>query len=503
MPEGGAGGADPAVAPAPLRGRRVHAGTGAAVSHAARLLRLLGAEVHVDRRADGLSLDDGPPVGAAVWSDAAAEWAASGAMALTGDAGGPPLVAPGEPASVARGAALALEALTTTAEGVRGVQVDGAALLGERAAIAGLSRSGACSPGGSCRLLPTRRGWVAVNLARQSDLELLPAWLEVPVEDDPWGTVAAHLARTESERLVERAAMMGLAVAAVPDAEPQDAQQLARGGGWPPAPWHLAGPLGAEVGAPLVRAPRTPGLVVDLSALWAGPLCAHLLGLAGFTVVKVESPRRPDGARHGPPAFYDLLHGGHRSVALELADPSARDRLRELMAAADVVIDSSRPRALGPLGLGPDELHRRSPRTIWVSITGYGRSGPWRDRAAFGDDAAAAAGLVVRGADGLLRFCADAVADPLAGLHAALGAAALWSADMGGLVDVALREVAGSCVVDPAEVVTRDARRRGGRWFLDTAEGEVVVQPPRARSIEGRAPAMGVDTDEVLASIGA
>ena len=61
--------------------------------------------------------------------------------------------------------------------------------------------------------------------------------------------------------------------------------------------------------------------MIDLSALWAGPLCGDLLAGAGATVVKVESTQRPDGARRGAHAFYDLMNGRKRSVALDLHEP--------------------------------------------------------------------------------------------------------------------------------------------------------------------------------------
>ncbi|MFF7474254.1 CoA transferase [Streptomyces sp. NPDC008092] len=92
-------------------------------------------------------------------------------------------------------------------------------------------------------------------------------------------------------------------------------------------------------------------LAVDFSAPWTGPLCAHLLGTAGAKVVKVETPSRPDGARLGNPAFYDPLHAGHASVALDPADPDSRTALHELVGRADAVIEASRPRTLDALAL--------------------------------------------------------------------------------------------------------------------------------------------------------
>jgi hypothetical protein len=483
----------------PLAGLAVrHGGAGAATARAARLLGLLGAHVEPAGDVDGLCLEGGGVVGAGSLRDPAADWATSGAMALTGDPDGPPLVAPGAPASAARAVALALEALTSTLDGLEVVRVDGAELLGERAAIAGLSRAGTSSPGGSCRLLAARHGWVAVNLARPSDLELLPAWLEVDVGGDPWTAVADRLSLADGVALVERAALMGLAVATVSECPPTAPPDRVVGDRPPGAPWRLE----AGTGPGTAGGSRPPGLVVDLSALWAGPLCADLLGRCGFEVVKVESTSRPDGARRGPSAFYDLLHAGHRSVALDLASPSARASLLELMARADVVVASSRPRALDGLGLGPEQVRRRAPGVVWVSVTGYGRSGPGRDRVAFGDDAAAAAGLVAHGADGHPRFCGDAIADPLAGLHAAVGAVALWGAGRGGLVDVSLCGVAGSTLVpdgEPGGAGLRAARRGRGGWVLDTADGVVPVRSPAARAVGPPAAEAGAHTAEVLA----
>lgn len=181
-------------------------------------------------------------------------------------------------------------------------------------------------------------------------------------------------------------------------------------------------------------------LVVDFSALWAGPLCAHLLGLAGARVVKVETPTRPDGARRGDRAFYDLLHAGHRSVVLDPATPAGRRALAGLVRAADIVIEASRPRALA--GFGLDAEAAVAGGTRWVSITADGRAS---GRIGFGDDVAAGGGLVCRDADLSPLFCGDAIADPLTGLTAAVLAATgppdggvLWDAPMADVVAATL-----------------------------------------------------------------
>jgi crotonobetainyl-CoA:carnitine CoA-transferase CaiB-like acyl-CoA transferase len=339
---------------------------------------------------------------------AARRWAASGAMALTGPADGPADVGPARVA-LAMDALAADIARTSAAIGAR-VDVDGAALLGERAAIAGLARRGEVSCGGACHLLPTADGdRIALSLAREDDWELLPALfglLEVGFQaGDGWAPVADAIVGVRARELVAAAAELGMPASRLGEVAATDPLVELR-----------PGPAGTPR--------RAPWTVVDLSSLWAGPLCANLLGLAGARVVKVESTRRPDGARFGPPRFFELLHHGHESVALDLASPGGRAALRELLATADVVIEASRPRALAAMAASYDDLLARGWGGVWLSITGHGRQGPAAERVAFGDDAGVAGGLVGAGPESVV-FCADAVADPATGV---LGAAAVLRA---------------------------------------------------------------------------
>src|SRR5262249_54559035 len=118
-------------------------------------------------------------------------------------------------------------------------------------------------------------------------------------------------------------------------------------------------------------------LVVDLSSMWAGPLCGRLLAAAGATVVKVESPSRPDGTRTGHRGFFDWMNSEKLCYAVDFDSYE----LRELLRAADVVIEGSRPGALAARGLAADQLPARAGR-VWLRITGYGSDYP--DRVAFG-----------------------------------------------------------------------------------------------------------------------
>jgi hypothetical protein len=378
--------------------------------------------------------------------DDAELWAASGAMHLTGHADRPPLFPLAPVASRLAGAAAVWSHLS-------GLPLDGPALLGERAALRGLSRRGRTSAGGGSQILRTADGWVAVTLSRADDRELVPAWLQVDDADDE--TISNAVAVASAAATAATGQELGLAVAVVaPPSASRDEQQLARG----THPW-LISPGDGPAARGRLR-------VLDLSALWAGPLCANLLGLAGADVLTVDSVGRPDGARLGDPDLFALLHKGHASVPVDLRQRDDRGRLGELIGAADVVITSVRPRALAQLELWPHDQVARRPGLTWVAITAYGLTGPWSNRVGYGDDTAAAGGLVA--IDGSPVFCADAAADPCTGLYAAIAATAVAGAG-GGVVDVALREVAAHLARAPHRTEPAHLRR-------------VDVALPRART---------------------
>lgn len=418
-------------------------------------------------------------------------------VALTGHPGAPPLVPPGSGAMAAR----VLADRIAVATGGR-VWLDGARVLAERAAFTGRVRRGRLSVGGACRLLPTADGWAAVSCARPDDPLLLGALVGEELGGDPWPVVGRWVREHPGAELAERAELLGLAAAPV---------------GRRPVP----GPF------PVLPVRPVQGLlVVDFSALWAGPLCAHVLGLAGARVVKVETPSRPDGARRGSPDFYRLLHGGHRSVVLDPEEPAGRRALGALVAAADIVIEASRPRALRGWGLEAEEAVARG--TSWISITAAGRGS---DRVGFGDDVAASAGLVAVDEDGGPVFCGDALADPLTGLTAAALALTAPADGSGVLWDIAMSRVV-AATLDPAGIdlsgsvrkpggdggvgggptrptrsdgeaaAARPARREGSGWVVDAAGRPVAVADPCRRAPAGEAAAGGADTGQVLAELG-
>jgi hypothetical protein len=365
-------------------------------------------------------------------------------MALTGRRDGPPLVAAG------RSAAWTQEQLS-----LLGLSIPG--LLGERAAYGGLGRNAPWSCGGAFRILPSADGYVGLSLARPSDLDLIPALVEATVDAlaDPWGTLAEWLASTTSAETEERLRLLALPGGAVPRTPPTD------------RPGVIVRALGERR-----RRGDQPPLVVDLTSLWAGPLCAHLLGSHGARIVKVESRSRPDGARRGPAAFFDLLHHGHEQLVLDF--DTELDQLRRLIADADLVLEASRPRALRHLGLIAEEVVAAG--TSWLSITARGRDS---DAVGFGDDVAASAGLVAEDR-GRPIPAGDALADPLSGVAAAVAAADALDGQEARLIDVSMLHVAAEA--SAGEVPEHTVRRAGSGWQVEHAGGIAAVAAPRTRT---------------------
>ncbi|MBD0322182.1 MAG: CoA transferase [Aldersonia sp.] len=391
-------------------------------------------------------------------------------MALTGRADGPPLPAPGDPAGAVRRALDRVADATRERTGAMAT-LPGVQLLGERAAIAGLGRRGPWSCGGAFRTLPTADGWIGLSLPREDDVALVPALVEAEA-DDAWGAVGAWALRSKSADAAERIELLGLPGGAVPAVPPADRSAVV-----------------VTEGAARQRLREFPR-IVDLTSLWAGPLCAHLLGLGGAEVVKVESTRRPDGSRRGPTEFFDLLHYGHAMVVLDFHDPADVQRLRELLANADLVLEASRPRALRQLGVVAEDFVAEG--ISWLSITARGRAS---NAIGFGDDVAATAGLAAW-SDGMPMPCGDALADPLAGVVAAAAASEALTATHARLIDVSMRHVAADAARGPVEpnlVLYED-----DSWWVEAPSGRFPVAAPTARRAPEPAGALGADTARML-----
>ena len=374
-------------------------------------------------------------------------------MHLTGPASGPPAVSP---AGVVRPLIGSGETLASTTGRLGAeVRVDPVGSVAHRAAFTGFGRSGSRSPGGFAQMVRARDGWVALNLPRPSDIDMLPALVGAPMATRDWPVIEQRLAAMTCNDIVDTGSLLGLAVASVGAT------------GRPELPWAM--------GHQCRGRPRgSQPVVVDLTSLWAGPLAGGLLAEAGCRVLKVESTLRPDGARRGPAGFFELLNGRKEQVSLDLPTLGAIGRLRELIACADLVLEASRPRVMQQWGISAAEVVAGG--TAWVSITGHGRSGRHANRVAFGDDAAASGGLAVPGDPPM--FVGDAIADPIAGLAAAAAAADLLADGCAALVDVSLAGASAWVRAHAGAPIDRPVIHSDGCWRVELTGGPVPVRPP-------------------------
>ncbi|TXC70298.1 CoA transferase [Sphingomonas ginsenosidivorax] len=341
--------------------------------------------------------------------------------------------------------------------------IDGATLLGERALLGGFRVPGRRSAGGGCRLYHARQGTIALNLARAQDRDLLPALFAVEDAFTSDDAVAAAIASRNAGDLVARGRMLGLAIAHEDEAPPG------------PATTRL-------VSAARASSARSSPRVLDLSALWAGPLAARLLGLTGAHIVRVESRVRAEPTRPGEDAHFGLLNRGKTSVVLDLKDPGDRATVLRLITEADIVIEAARPRALRQLGIDADALLRAQPGLTWMTITGHGASGEAADWVGFGDDCAVAAGLsaALRRASGRTGFVGDAIADPLTGIYAARAAWNAWAHGGGVRLGIAMAGVVAEAIAAARAVDARAFDRSLTDWAA--AQGAPIAPVADRRS---------------------
>ncbi len=198
--------------------------------------------------------------------------------------------------------------------------------------------------------------------------------------------------------------------------------------------------------------------VLELGQLIAGPFAAKTLADFGADVVKVEPPKGGDPLRSwrlvkdGTSVWWQVQSRNKRSLALDLRQPEAQDIVRRLAAEADVLVENFRPGALEGWGLGPAQLMERNPRLIVLRVSGYGQSGPYRDRPGFG--------VVAEAMGGLRHLTAEpgrvpvrvgvSIGDTLASLHGVIGILMALherqSSGKGQVVDVALYEAVFNCM---------------------------------------------------------
>ena len=139
--------------------------------------------------------------------------------------------------------------------------------------------------------------------------------------------------------------------------------------------------------------------VLELGSMLAGPFVGTLLGDFGADVIKVEKPGHPDALRDWPPhkdgvpLWWKSMARNKRTITLDIARAESRDVFTQLVALSDVVIENFRPGTLERWGLDPHAMNDSFPRTIWVRVSGYGQTGPYRRRGGYATIAECFSGL--------------------------------------------------------------------------------------------------------------
>jgi len=198
--------------------------------------------------------------------------------------------------------------------------------------------------------------------------------------------------------------------------------------------------------------------VLELGQLIAGPFAAKTLADFGADVIKVEAPGTGDPLRKwrllkdGTSVWWQVQSRNKRSLALDLKDPQAQEIVRQLARDADVLVENFRPGAMEAWGLGPEVLQQLNPRLIMLRISGYGQTGPYRDRPGFG--------VVAEAMGGLRHLTAEpgrvpvrvgvSIGDTLAALHGVIGILVALhhrhASGRGQVIDVGLYEAVFNCM---------------------------------------------------------
>ena len=253
-----------------------------------------------------------------------------------------------------------------------------------------------------------------------------------------------------------------------------------------------------------LRKPLSGIRVVELARVLAGPWAGQLLADLGAEVIKIENPEGGDETRHwGPPfvrgltgedlsaAYFHSCNRGKKSVALDLADPGDAEAARRLIASADVVIENFKVGGLAKYGLDFASVSAGNPGLVYCSITGFGQTGPYRDRAGYD--------FIIQGMSGFMSVTGEpdgqpmkagvAITDILTGLYAvsAINAALVGALKTGRGVhlDIALFEVMSAALANQTMnfLVSGTAPGRLGNahpnitpyQVIETGDGHIII----------------------------
>lgn len=256
--------------------------------------------------------------------------------------------------------------------------------------------------------------------------------------------------------------------------------------------------------------------IVELGQLIAGPFASKLLGEFGAEIIKIESPNGGDPLRkwrkieNGTSLWWHVQSRNKKSVCLDLKNPEGRRILLRLLESTDILIENFRPGTLEKWDMGWEKLHEMNPKLIMVRISGYGQTGPYRDRPGFGMIGEAMGGLrYLSGEPGRPPVrCGISIGDSLSALYAVIGTLLALNhrnrnGGKGQCIDVALyesvfglmeslipeydyfgfiREPSGSAL--PGIAPTNAYRTRDGRYVLIGGNGDGIFK--RLMAVIGR-----------------
>ena len=241
--------------------------------------------------------------------------------------------------------------------------------------------------------------------------------------------------------------------------------------------------------------------VVELARILAGPWAGQILSDLGAQVIKVESPQGDDTRRWGPPfidhqggrsaAYFHAANRGKQSVIADFTTPEGQQKVRDLVADADIVIENFKVGGLAKYGLDHASLSALNPRLIYCSVTGFGQTGPYAHRAGYD--------FIIQGMSGMMSVTGDpagqpqkvgvAVTDIFTGVYAAVGILAALNqrqrTGRGQHIDMALLDVATSVMANQAMnyLATGDVPTRMGNAHpnlvpyavFDCADGWIII----------------------------
>jgi len=231
--------------------------------------------------------------------------------------------------------------------------------------------------------------------------------------------------------------------------------------------------------------------VLEQGTFITGPCAGMMLADLGADVIKVESPegdpyRSYQGGQYSP--HFQAYNRSKRSIALDLKDSADRGLFNALAAEADVFIQNFRPGTAGRLGAGPERLCAANPRLIYASISGFGSTGPYEDRPSYDSVAQALSGFLSVVVDSNRpRFLGPALADAITGIYAAYGVLGALvqrgRTGQGCLVEVSMLEAMAHFAVEPFAAffalgnipTSSDRPRLAQAYILRTADQRLIA----------------------------